>query len=218
MGRDRLQRKTLAIPLVVGLTGGIATGKSTVLGIFRSLGAQVLSADEIAREVLRQHTDAYRAVVASFGPQYVRPDGELDRAALARLIFFDHTARQRLDEITHPAILSRIAEEVSKARASGARQPFVVEVPLLFEANARDLVDKVVVVASEHGTQFARLKRRTGWPDEQVEAAIASQMPLSQKISLADWVIWNDGPLQETDQQVRKVWREMQQAAKEDRQ
>lgn len=204
--------------MVVGLTGGIATGKSTVLGIFRSLGAQVISADEIAREVLRPHTDVYQAVVESFGPQYVRPDGELDRAALAHLIFGDRTARQRLDEITHPAILNRISEEVGKARAAGTKQPIVVEVPLLFEANARDLVDKVLVVASEHGTQFARLKRRTGWPDEQVEAAIASQIPLPLKISLADWVIWNDGPLQETDQQVRKIWREMQKAAKEDRQ
>ncbi|MGQ9524538.1 MAG: dephospho-CoA kinase [Armatimonadota bacterium] len=204
--------------LVVGLTGGIATGKSTVLEMFKSLGAQVLSADEMAREVLRRNTDAYHAVVKLFGPKYVRPDGELDRAALAHLIFSDYTARERLNQITHPVILKRIAEEVGKARAARFSTPMVVEIPLLFEASAQDLVDKVIVVASEHSTQFARLKRRTGWPDEQVEAAIASQMPLSQKISLADWVVWNDGPLQETDQQVRKIWREMQQAAKEDRQ
>jgi dephospho-CoA kinase len=202
--------------LVVGLTGGIASGKSTVLGMFQSLGAEVLSADNVAREILRPGGEAYLPVIQAFGSSFVRPDGEIDRAALAHLIFTDPQTRKRLEALTHPLILNRLADDIRSLCARPASTPIVVEIPLLFEVNVRHLVHKVVVVAVEHKTQFARLKQRTQWLDGQVEAAISSQMPLSQKLPLADWVIWNDNPLQETCQQVRNVWEEIQVAAKED--
>lgn len=204
--------------MVIGLTGGIATGKSTVLEMFRTLGAFVLSADEVARELLQPGTQVYLSFVESFGKEYLRSDGQVDRAALARRIYLDPNARRRLDSLTHPAILKRLRERIEALRASGEKRPIVVEIPLLYEVNAQDMVDRVVVVASEHATQFARLKRRTGWPDDQVEAAILSQMPLFQKIALADWVVWSNGSLEETAQQVREIWKEITEAAEEDRQ
>jgi dephospho-CoA kinase len=196
-------------PLLIGLTGGIATGKSTVLAMFRELGAETLSADDIARDLMRPGAELHNAVVQAFGCQYLLPTGEIDRGKLGHLIFTNPDARQRLDAITHPPILKQMAGRVAQLRASGRQGPFVLEIPLLYEANARSMVHRVVLVASEHATQIARLKQRTHWPDSRIHAAIASQMPLSQKLPLADWVIWNDGSLQETQRQVRNVWEEI---------
>lgn len=195
-------------PLVVGVTGGIASGKSTVLEELRRLGAEVFSADEIAREIVQPGEPAYQPVVEAFGPEIVDEEGRIDRGALGALVFHDETARQRLEALMHPIILHRLRTDLEAFRNQPPNDPPVAaaEIPLLYEVGAQSMVDTVLVVTVEQEQQFQRLKERTGWPEEQIWAAIQSQLPLSQKRERADWVLSTDGTLEETRAQVRAFW------------
>lgn len=190
--------------LSVGLTGGIATGKSTVLQMLAGLGARVLSADAIVHELLDNDADVRRRVVAAFGPECASRDGSLDRAWLARVVFADARKRRELEEIIHPAVISRIR---SWLEAEGARQAgvCVVEVPLLFEAGLQDMFDVAVVVSSEHEVQAHRLNKRGLSPGESA-ARIGAQMPLGAKEQLAGYVLRNDGSIEELRARVREFW------------
>lgn len=199
------------MPLVLGVTGGIATGKSTVLGMLASLGAETLSADDVSRELTRAGQPTLEAIAREFGPEVLRPDGSLDRGRLAGVVFQDPQARQRLEAILHPPILQRLRCHAERFRQDPKNKDRVLalEIPLLYEVGVEDLVDSVLVVASEHAQQLARLKQRTGWPDGQVRAALSSQLPLSLKVARADWVISTDGTLEDTQEQVRRLWEEL---------
>ncbi|MCM2265670.1 MAG: dephospho-CoA kinase [Desulfuromonadales bacterium] len=187
--------------LVLGLTGGIASGKSSVAAMFAEFGAEVVSADQLAREAVAPGSATLQALAAAFGPAILDPAGELDREALARMVFADPAARERLNAVTHPAI-ARLAE--ARLRDLRARKvPLVVyEAPLLFEAGAERRVDRVLVVTIDPTPQRARLQDRDQLDATAIEARISAQWPQADKVARADFVIDNSGTLDETRRQV----------------
>lgn len=196
---------------VLGITGGVATGKSTVLGLFRSLGAETLSADEVAREVLARGTPAYHETVARFGEGILADDGEIDRAALGEVVFGDPKARQDLNDITHPRIIQLLQERIAVFRreAGAEKRVLAVEIPLLVECGLEGLVDEVLLVAAEQRTQVSRLTSVGGFTAEQALNRIQAQMPLCEKIDKADYVIWNDADMLSLQDSVERIWDEI---------
>ncbi|MDQ7849839.1 MAG: dephospho-CoA kinase [Armatimonadota bacterium] len=197
---------------VVGLTGGLASGKSTVAAILRQLGAVVISADALAREVMEPGTEAYREVVAAFGPGVLQPDGRIDRARLASWIYADPAARRRLNEITHPRIRVLLRRELARLqRWLPADAVIVLDIPLLLDTAPRDAfpLEGVIVVAVDETTQLARLCRREGISEEEARQRLAAQRPLREKVAEADWVIDNSGTPEETRRQVEALWRRL---------
>lgn len=194
---------------VIALTGGIASGKSLVAGILRDLGAYVIDADAVAREVVAPGSEVLKEIVEAFGPAVLRSDGTLDRKALAGRIFSDPQARARVNAITHPRIRRRIVEEIAAARATRPGVIIVVDIPLLLDAAPRNAypLDGIVVVAVDEATQLARLMARDGLTGEGARQRLRSQRPLREKIPLADWVIDNSGPPEATRRQVEALWR-----------
>ncbi|HEY3281513.1 MAG TPA: dephospho-CoA kinase [Armatimonadota bacterium] len=197
--------------MVLGVTGGIASGKSTVLRMLAALGAETCSADDLSRELTRPGEPTLEAIVRHFGPAMLREDGSLDRARLAGAVFADPDARRGLEAILHPPILQRLQALAERDRAAppNMEKVLALEIPLLYEVGCEGIVDRVLVVVAEHVTQIKRLKQRTGWPDGQVQAAVASQLPLSHKAARADYLVSTDGSLQDTEEQVRRVWLEL---------
>ena len=190
---------------LIGITGGLGTGKSTVLSLFAERGAVTLSADEAAREVLGPGSPALAEVVDFFGPEICRPDGSLDRARLAERVFADPEARTRLEEITHPRILQLLRARIDEARRAAPNAVIVVEAPLLYEAGMESWFDYVVVVTSSREQQVARAMARSGMTREEAESRIAAQMPLGEKTSRAEFAIANDGVLSDLHSQVDRV-------------
>ena len=197
---------------VIGLTGGIASGKSTVAGMFAEHGAAVLSADEVAREVLAPGSPALEAVREAFGPSVFHPDRTLDRAALGDRVFSDPEARRRLEAITHPPIRVRIRQILADwRRALPAQRPRIVllEHPLLIEAGHTDLIEGIILVAAQQTTQVARLTNVKRLTEEQAWARVRAQLPAEEKIPFADWVIDGEAPLPEVRRQVVQIWNEL---------
>jgi len=197
--------------VIVGVTGGIASGKSTVTRMLADLGAQTRSADEDARAILADGSPVLTALLTAF-PDARRNDGTLDRAALAAHIFADPPARVRLEAITHPAILARMTEAIADARTRGREEGlFVYETPLLYEAGLADLFDAVIAVLAAPELQAERLQAReaaAGRPPlspEAVAARLMAQMPPEEKARRADYVVRTDVPLEETREQVKRI-------------
>lgn len=175
-----------------GLTGGIASGKSTVARRFRERRVPVLDADVIAREIVAPGTDGLAALVDAFGPSIVGADGELDRKALAAIAFADPAARGTLNAITHPRIA--MATQAATARLAERGEPVACyEAALLVENGVADMFRPLVVVAADEATQLARAMARDAASEADVRARLAAQMPLAQKTAKADFVITNDG-------------------------
>ncbi|MDO8682947.1 MAG: dephospho-CoA kinase [Armatimonadota bacterium] len=196
---------------IIGITGGIATGKSTVAGMFQDLGAEFVDADEIAREVLAPGSPAVEEVMSAFGDGVFNTDGTIDRVALAEVIFSDAQARDTLNRITHPRIIESLKAKTDEFRAtSSPNDVLVMEIPLLVEANLSWLVDKVVVVSAEQETQKNRLQMRGKLSDKQVYQRIASQTAMHKKSKQADWLVTTDCSLQDTMLQVRRIWDDIQ--------
>lgn len=186
---------------VVGLTGGIASGKSTVARFFEEHGVPVVDADQLAREVVAPGTDALREIVAAFGPGVLAPDGSLDRKALGAVVFADPAARRRLEAITHPRIGAASAARIRELASS--RPPYVLyEAALLVENGLHRGLAALVVVAANEATQMARLRERDGLSEQDARARVAAQAPLRRKLDAADFVIWTDTTLGETRQRV----------------
>ena len=175
--------------ILVGLTGGVATGKSTVAKMFKRCGAILIDADELAREVVEPGKPAWRAIVKLFGKSVLNPDCSLDRQALGSIVFRNRTKLRQLERIIHP----RVAREQQRlVRRIAKRKPHAVviyEVPLLFEAGVDKRVDKTIVVTADRITQIARLKKRNGLSHAEAIRRISSQMPLGKKIQQADHVL-----------------------------
>ncbi len=195
-------------PLRIGLTGGIGSGKSLVAGCFRDLGAVIVDADAIAREVMAPGEPAYDAVVRAFGPSVLGADGTLDRKALATRIFADTAARWQLNALTHPHIRRRVAEEVERCSAQPGVEVIVVDIPLLLEStDGRYLrLDGIVVVDATDEVRLARLIARDGLSPADTRMRIEVQMPLREKVARADWVIDNNGSPDVTRAQVGTLW------------
>lgn len=194
--------------LVLGLTGGIAAGKSSVAAIFAECGATVVSADQLAREVVAPGSAVLQELVAAFGASILTPSGELDREQLGQLIFADPQARRRLNTITHPAI-ARLAE--SRLWELRRQQvPLVIyEAPLLFEAGAESRVDRVLTVVATPEAQLERLCRRDRLTPEAARERMAAQWSQAEKVVRADYVIDNSGPLAATRGQVLALYQHL---------
>ncbi|MHB9035311.1 MAG: dephospho-CoA kinase [Armatimonadota bacterium] len=196
---------------IIGITGGIGTGKSTVLRMLADLGARTLSADDVAREVLAVGQPAYCEVVERFGTEVIAQGGEIDRPALAGVIFADAEARRDLDAITHPRIIARIEQAIMAFRDNPPSGDAVlaVEIPLLIECGMESMVDEVMLVAAEQETQVHRLTSRSGISRDEAVRRIHSQMPISRKVGRADRVVWNDSDMQSLRESVEAAWREI---------
>lgn len=195
--------------LVLGLTGGIASGKSAVAALFAAEGAVWISADQVARDVVAPGTALRQQLFAIFGSGIKTRDGDLDRQALGQVVFADKAARQRLNALLHPAI-ARLSEERLQAWR-GQGKVVVYEAPLLFEAGAQQRVDKVVAVKVAEEHQLRRLCQRDKLTVEQARERMASQMSPAEKVARADYVVDNSADLAVTRQQVRALYRFVQQ-------
>lgn len=193
--------------LVIGLTGGIASGKSTVARILERLGATIIDADLLAREAVLPGTPAHEDIVAAFGTEILLPDATIDRKALGRIVFANPDARRRLEAITHPAIARLSQARLAEARRSAAPAVFYVA-PLLIEAGATGRVDDIWVVYADRETQLARLTERDGIRRDEAEQRLAAQMPMDEKASYGSAVIDNRGTPEETERQVVALWKE----------
>ena len=189
----------------IGLTGGIGAGKTAVARRFAELGARVVDADALAREVVAAGTPGLAAVVAEFGPGVLGPDGELDRPALGRLVFGDKDRRARLNAIVHPLVRRRAAELVAAAPAGTV---VVQDVPLLVETGQADRYDLVVVVEAPAELRAERLARDRGMSPDEARSRLAAQATDAQRRAVADLVLVNDGDLDKLRAEVDRVWRE----------
>jgi len=193
---------------VVGLTGGIGTGKSTVSGMLRELGATVIDADEATRAVQAPGTDGLRRLVQEFGDGILTAAGELDRARLAEIAFGDPDARGRLNAIVHPLVRQWMAERQQEAAERG--DPVVVmDIPLLFEARGAGAFETVLLVYAPEAVQLDRLVRLRGMREEAARSRIAAQLPIEEKRHLASHVIENTGDLRQLRREVERAWREV---------
>ena len=175
--------------ILVGLTGGVATGKSTVAKMFEQCGAAVIKADLLARQVVEPGKPAWRAIVKLFGKTVLNQDRSLDRQALGSIVFCNRTKRRQLERIIHPRVAreqQRLVHRVAKRKPHAV---VIYEVPLLFEAGVDKRVDKIIVVTADHETQIARLKKRNGLSRAEAIRRISSQMPLAKKRQRADHVL-----------------------------
>jgi dephospho-CoA kinase len=203
--------------LKVGLTGGIASGKSTVSEIFASFGAKVLDADEVAREVLLPGQPAWARLRQAFGQEFFHPDGKVKRKQLRKLVFADPEKRSQLNAIVHPEVMKEINRRAEIFSSSVQTEVLLVDVPLLLEVGLAKRFDKIVVVYVSESVQINRLLQRDGISEEEAKQALKVQMALSKKVEQADYVIDNSGTLEETQAQVRKVWEELIKWARNER-
>jgi dephospho-CoA kinase len=199
---------------VVGLTGGIATGKSRVADLLAALGAAVECSDRIVRELQAPGGEVLEAIAETFGREFLTPAGELDREKLGERVFGDEQARATLGSLIHPAVYRALLRRMEAHRAAGAAV-IVLDIPLLLEGRKRDRgsgallpFDVVAVVYASPETQLARIMERDGLSEEQTRARIDSQLPIDEKASLADVVIDNSGDWERTEEQVRKLYAE----------
>lgn len=190
----------------MGLTGGVASGKSTVAAILAELGAVVIDADRLAREVVAPGTDGLARVVAEFGPQVLTEAGELDRAALGAVVFADEDARRRLEAIIHPLVHAR-GHELEAAAPPDAL--VVHDIPLLAESGRAETFDAVIVVDAPHEVQLDRMTSQRGWTPADAEARIAAQATREQRLAVATHVIENTGTLEDLRDRVTEVFEEL---------
>lgn len=191
---------------VIGLTGGIGSGKSTVSRMLRSLGAKIIDADQIARDVVKPGKPALHEIKETFGHEYLQDDGELDRKKLGALVFSDYEKLKKLNQITHPRILEEIKTQVERYKADNRYKCIVVDCALLFEMDMEPLVEETWLVSLERAKQLERLMHRDFLSPEDAEKRIAAQMPLSDKEERADRIIDNSREVTETHEQVLDLW------------
>ena len=189
---------------LIGLTGGIASGKSTVAAILRQRGAAIVNADELAREVVQPGTPGWKEIVDTFGAEALQADQTVDRQKLRTIVFNDPEARKKLETIIHPRVRALAQKRIQEHVASGS-EIVVFEVPLLFEGNLQASLRPVVLVAADVATQKRRLRERDGLTESEAEKHITAQMSVEEKRRLADYVIENDGNLDHLERQVEKV-------------
>ena len=189
---------------LVGLTGGIASGKSTVAAILRRLGAAVIDADELSRQVVQPEQTAWKEIVKTFGAGILQEDQNLDRKKLRKIVFDNPEARKKLEAIIHPKVRA-LAEEKIRELASAGASIIVYEVPLLFEGQLHHWLRPVILVACDVKTQKKRIQDRDHVTDVEAQRHIDAQMSLEEKRKLADYTIENNGTLEELEQQVKSV-------------
>ena len=195
--------------VVIGVTGGIGTGKSTVAAMFKRLGAVVLDADVMAHRVMEPRRVAWRQIVKTFGEHLLNEDQTINRQALARRVFTDAKSRRRLEAIVHPRVMRQMWQQVRRLHRAGRVKAVVLDVPLLVEVGAHHRVDALVVVSVSRKRQRERLKKRHGWSDEEISARMGAQWGVSAKVALADHVVDNANGVDATRTQVKRIWNQL---------
>jgi dephospho-CoA kinase len=197
---------------VVGLTGGIGTGKTRVTELLEKLGAEVVCADRIVHQIQSPGAEALEEIARVFGPEYIQPDGQLDRVKLGGLVFGDPDARKKLNDIIHPRVTRAMAARLEELRGEGV-PVIVLDIPLLLEGRVAGRgtgavlpFDEIVVVYADDETQLERIRDRDGLSREDAAARVRAQMPIEEKRELADTVIDNSGAWDETERQVRELY------------
>ncbi|MFZ5645393.1 MAG: dephospho-CoA kinase [Bacillota bacterium] len=196
--------------MIIGITGNIGSGKSTVSRQLAQLGAEVIDTDRLAREAVAPGTPGLEKIAVEFGHGVIDEKGELDRAKMASIVFNDPEARTRLEEIVHPEIFKRVSDKISEYRQGHGKAPaLVLEVPLLIESGWHQMMDETWVVTVSRDAQIKRVMSRSGLSEEEVIKRINAQMPQEEKCRYADRVINNDGPVSSTLSQVNTIWNEL---------
>jgi len=190
--------------IIVGLTGSVGTGKSTVTNFFRQLGAYIIDWDELAREVIRPHLRAWEEIVEYFGKEFLNEDLTINRQKLAEIVFSDKEKVAKLNQMVHPEVFKEDERITNEIKSLDPDALIIKDIPLLFELTRPIFADKVVVVSASEQTQLSRLEEK-GMSREDAQNRIKSQLPLEEKIESADFVINNDGPLEETKKQVEEI-------------
>lgn len=196
---------------VIGLTGGIASGVTVVAGMLRELGAVVIEADQVSREIVQPGTSTLRQIAEAFGPEVVAPDGTLDRRRLGQMIFDDPSARVRLNTLTHPAIRRRIWGRIEQIRRDDPEAIVIVDIPLLLDTAGPEVfdLDGVIVVTATPELQISRMMARDGLSPEDARRRVDAQRPAALKAADADWVIDNTATMDETRRQVQALWTDL---------
>jgi dephospho-CoA kinase len=192
--------------LRVGLTGGIATGKSTVGAMFVDLGCHLIDSDRITHQLFEPGQAVHTAVVREFGKRILAPDGTIDRRVLGDIVFKDPEARAKLNSLVHPAVIQHQQQWLKDTAAKYPQGIAIVDAALMIEAGTYKNYDKVIVVTCSFEIQKDRLRARSTLSEDQIEARIRSQMPMEEKVKYADFVIDNSGSLANTRQQVEQVY------------
>jgi dephospho-CoA kinase len=192
--------------MIYGLTGGIATGKSTVANMFRALGATIIDADVISRQVVEPNTIGARRIRETFGEQFFSSDGSLKRDLMAKIIFSDLNARSQLNELLHPLIMDEMGKQSELVTKKNEEAVLIWDIPLLYEENLTNFVQKVIVVYVPEQVQRIRLKLRNNLTPEEITSRIQSQLSIEEKKRLADYIIDNSGSVQQTNRQVVALW------------
>lgn len=192
--------------MIIGLTGGIASGKSTVSALLVSKGARLVDADVIAREVMLPGHEVLAAAVKQFGSEILSLDGTLNRGKLGDIVFQDPAALQALNNLTHPAIRREIKDRMNSMEEEDPKKLIIVDIPLLFESGLESMFHEILVVYVPREVQIARLMERNGLSLEQAEARLNAQMDIEAKRNKADYIIDNSGELVHTEQQVAVLW------------
>lgn len=203
MGHVRIKEND-DMTMIIGLTGGIASGKSTVSEMLKKRGIPVIDADLIAREVVEVGKKAYTEIVNAFGKEILNEDLTINRARLGSIVFQNEDKRKKLNSIVHPEVRLEMKRRQEQLISEGAKA-VVLDIPLLFESNLKHLVDKVIVVYTGEKNQLERLMKRNNFSKEEALSRINAQMPLKEKVKFADAVINNDGTLEETEQQLENI-------------
>jgi len=201
--------------LIVGLTGGVASGKTAVSQVLKEEGAYIIDADQIARELVQPHRPAWNELIKAFGQEILQEDGSIQRKKLADKVFVDPKQRKLLNQILHP----RIKEEMDRrTKEIGEKDPqaiVVIDAPLMIELGDHREMDKLIVVTSTQTQQIERLKDRDKTNTEEALRIVFSQMPLEEKLKFADYVIRNEGPMEETRKRAKEVYQELKKVALE---
>ncbi len=194
---------------IIGLTGNIACGKSTVAAIFKELGATLIDADKVARDIVGKDKPALGKIINHFGNEILNKDGTLNREKLGRKVFNDKNQRQILNDITHPEIFKEINNLIEKYRSEG-QKIVIIEAALIVEREKLiKIIDKLIVVSTSKDIQIKRLKDRDGFSKEQAILRINSQIPIEEKIKHADYVIHNDSDISNIKNQVETIWKDL---------
>ena len=197
--------------LIVGLTGGIVGGKSTVASMFRDLGANIIDADKLGHSVILPYTSAWKKIVKLFGKEILRNDMTIDREELGKTVFTNQILLKKLNEITHPEIIKIIKKEIisAKNKTHGQQKILMIDAALIYEAKIDRFMDKIIVVYIDRKEQIKRLIKRNNFSKDEALQRIKSQMPMKEKVKMADYIIDNNNSLDKTKKQVVKIWDEL---------
>jgi len=195
--------------LIVGLTGGVASGKTAVSQVLKEEGAYIIDADQIARELVQPHKPAWNEVIRAFGKEILQEDGFIHRKKLADKVFADPKKRKLLNQILHPRIKEEMDRRTKEIGQKDSEAIVVIDAPLIVELGDHREMDKLIVVASTQTQQIERLKERDGIGPEEALRILSSQMPVEEKVNLADFVIRNEGSLEETKKRAKEVFKEL---------